>query len=420
MDFGYLLTVIPNLFMVSFDTRKNLIYSNTEMAEIFSNFFTTSDYLDLVYTYAQDASEPYIISNYMGLIWEVVLEKKDDILQKVHVLGPIFYTPFSEDNMERILRSYEEHGLNMKNKHGLLKQMQDLPVMSYTQFAHYAMMLHLACNHKKVALEDFRSLGDRLPEVPSDPSDPAFIHAYPNESSADDTVYDRVFESENYFLKEVASGNASCLGEDIKNATKKGSLILMPTMCAYIDEPIRMRKDTLLIFNALECRTAIDAGLLPSTAYRMQDHFIESIERLHSPLGLNDLQKEIHTAYCNLVAKVKNDAGHYSLPIRRCMTFLSGHPTETFSSEKLADLSGYTPYYLSRRFKQEVGMTPKEYFRKVKIDYAAYLLSATNDNISDISEALHYCSHTHFSEDFKMIMGCTPTEYRRRNEKHDV
>lgn len=417
MDFGNLITAVPGLFMTSFDNHKKLLSANTNMAQTFSYFFTTSDYLDVVYAYAKEHDAPYIISNFMGLIWEVVLEKESGILQKIHVLGPIFYTPFSADHMERILRSYEEHGLNMKDKHGLLKQMQDLPVMSYTQFAHYAMMLHFSCNHEKVSLEDFHFLGDRLPEVPSDPSDPAFLHAYSVENAADDTVYDRVFESENYFLKEVACGDASFLEDDIKSAAQKGSLTLMPTMCAHMDEPIRMRKDTLLIFNALECRAAIDAGLLASMAYRMQDHFIESIERLHSPLGLNDLQNEIHTAYCDLVAKAKGDAKHYSLPIRRCMTFLSMHPLEAFSSEKLAELSGYTPYYLSRHFKQEVGMSPKEYFRKVKMDYAAYLLSATNDNISDISEALHYCSHTHFTEDFKLIYGCTPTEYRKRNLK---
>ncbi len=416
MEFKELITAIPGLFMVSFDQDKNLIDYNSDMAKTFSKIFTSSDYLDLVYDYAKDHDAPYIISNFMGLIWEVVLEKKKGRLHKTHVLGPIFYTPFSADHMERIMRTYAEKGLSMKNKHVLLKQMQDLPIMSYTQFTHYAMMLHYSCNHKKIGMEEFNFLGDRLPEVPSDPTDPAFLHAFSSDQSADDAVYDRVFESENYFLREVAAGNTASLGEDIRNATKKGSLTLMPTMCAHIDEPIRMRKDTLIIFNAIECRAAIDAGVMPPAAYRLQDHFIESIERLHSPLGLNDLQKEIHTAYCNQVTKAKEESFSYSLPIRRCINYLSMHPLEPFSSEKLAELSAYTPYYLSKRFKQEVGMSPKEYFRKVKMDYAAYLLQTTDENISDIAETLHYCSHTHFTEDFKTVLGCTPTEYRKRKD----
>ena len=416
-DFGTLITAVPGLFLISFDTKKKMIYANTDMACTFSNFFTASDYLDVIYAYAKDTSAPYIISNFMGLIWEAVLEKKENRLQKVHVLGPVFYAPFSEENMEQLLRSYELRGLSMKNKHVLLKQMQNLPVMSYTQFAHYAMMLHFACNLEQISIEDFHFLGDRTQEAPTNPGNLDSIRSHLDTSVADDAIYNRAYQSETYFLRDVTFGNPSTSKDAILHAIRKGNLILMPSMCANIREPLRMQKDMLLIFNALECRAAADSGVLPSIAYRTQDHFIEEIESYHSPLGLNDLQQKIHLCYCGLVSDAKKDATHYSLPVRRCMDYLSGHPTEAFSSDMLSELSGYTPYYLSRRFRQETGLSPKEYFRKVKMEYAAYLLRATEKNIHDISEMLHYGSHTHFCEDFKRILGCTPTQYRTHSQQ---
>ncbi len=416
-DFGTLITAIPGLFLATFDTGKNLIYANTDMAHIFSDFFAASDYLDVIYTYAKDAASPYIVSNFMGLIWEAILEKKEGELQAVHVLGPVFYAPFSDETMEKILRSYEARGLSMRNKHVLLKQMRDLPVMNYRQFAHYAIMLHFICNRERVSVEDFHFLGDRTRSTPSCPGSIDSIRSHLDTIDADDAIYESVWQSETYFLREVSSGSPSSFQDVILHALRKGNLILMPTIRANIQEPDRLQKDMLLIFNALECRAAAEAGVLPATAYRTQDRFIEEIESLHSPLGLNDLQQEIHLSYCELVSDAKRDASDYSLPVRRCMDDLSQHPTDGFSSDRLSELSGYTPYYLSRLFKQETGLTPKEYFRKVKMEYAAALLRTTEENIHDISETLHYGSHTHFCKDFKQIFGCTPTQYRNLSRK---
>lgn len=94
MDFGNLITAVPGLFMTSFDNHKKLLYANTNMAQTFSYFFTTSDYLDVVYAYAKEHDAPYIISNFMGLIWEVILEKRAASCKKYMYSVPSFTPHF--------------------------------------------------------------------------------------------------------------------------------------------------------------------------------------------------------------------------------------------------------------------------------------------------------------------------------------
>ena len=75
--------------------------------------------------------------------------------------------------------------------------------------------------------------------------------------------------------------------------------------------------------------------------------------------------------------------------------------------------TGYEPYYLNRVFKTEVGISPKQYYRDLKMHYAARMLLESEISIADAAEYLHYSSYTHFCSDFKAVMNCTPTDYRR-------
>lgn len=79
---------------------------------------------------------------------------------RVHVLGPIFYSPYSDKAMEHCLRQYESLGMSFSSKHKLIAQMKELPVMKYSQFAHYGMMLHYLVNGQRITMNDFDHMQD--------------------------------------------------------------------------------------------------------------------------------------------------------------------------------------------------------------------------------------------------------------------
>lgn len=68
--------------------------------------------------------------------------------------------------------------------------------------------------------------------------------------------------------------------------------------------------------------------------------------------------------------------------------------------------------YFCVLFKNQTKMTFSQYLNKVRINESKILLEATNDSIIDISLAVGFNNHNHFSATFKKLTGVTPTLYR--------
>lgn len=116
-------------------------------------------------------------------------------------------------------------------------------------------------------------------------------------------------------------------------------------------------------------------------------HIIESIKHL----------KE------NKFYRVIEDSQHY---IRR-------HYGDTsLSVESLAEVSGYTPNYFSKIFREITGVTAGEYIRHVRISQAKELLKASEWKINDVAEMCGFVNSSHFYAAFKKDVGLTPAAYR--------
>ena len=83
----------------------------------------------------------------------------------------------------------------------------------------------------------------------------------------------------------------------------------------------------------------------------------------------------------------------------------------------LAAMTGYTEYYLSRKFKEETHCTINDYSKIVRIERAKVLLYTTNDSTGKIADRLHFCSGSYFAREFRKFTGKTPAEYRAENTK---
>ena len=76
---------------------------------------------------------------------------------------------------------------------------------------------------------------------------------------------------------------------------------------------------------------------------------------------------------------------------------------------------GYSPNYLSKKFKTEIGISISEYIAKEKIDAAKNLLISGDNKITKICDQLGFGSQSYFSELFKKYTGMTPVQYRDKN-----
>lgn len=91
---------------------------------------------------------------------------------------------------------------------------------------------------------------------------------------------------------------------------------------------------------------------------------------------------------------------------------------QNFKSEctlaALARSTGYDYSYLSRYFRQTVGISYSEYVIQYKISRACYLLQSSEATILDISSDCGFNSLRSFNRNFRLQLGIPPAEYRRR------
>nr|WP_237446585.1 helix-turn-helix transcriptional regulator [Shimazuella alba] len=70
------------------------------------------------------------------------------------------------------------------------------------------------------------------------------------------------------------------------------------------------------------------------------------------------------------------------------------------------------PIYLCQLFKNEVGISLREYIQQQKIEEAKRLLISTSYSLTDICTYLHFTDQSYFTKVFKKFVGITPKQYR--------
>jgi transcriptional regulator GlxA family with amidase domain len=103
-----------------------------------------------------------------------------------------------------------------------------------------------------------------------------------------------------------------------------------------------------------------------------------------------------------------------SLNVWLIVRYLHENISQPFRLGDAALLIGVRADYLRRRFRREVGMTPREYLVRVRLERATGLLSQSSHTISEIASEVGFTSAGSFSKAFKRLMACAPTTYRAR------
>lgn len=100
-------------------------------------------------------------------------------------------------------------------------------------------------------------------------------------------------------------------------------------------------------------------------------------------------------------------------PIAKSITYMKANINQLLSVEDLATEMNYSSSHFTSLFKKTTGISPIDYFIKLKIHYACQLLSQTELRISEVSNKLGYDDSFYFSRLFKKMTGKSPKDYRQ-------
>lgn len=81
----------------------------------------------------------------------------------------------------------------------------------------------------------------------------------------------------------------------------------------------------------------------------------------------------------------------------------------------LLNKSGYSEDYIRAYFKKITGRTPIEFLTKIRIDHACYLMELYGNSFSltEIAEKCGYSDYVYFSRRFKQTIGVSPRNYMK-------
>lgn len=122
----------------------------------------------------------------------------------------------------------------------------------------------------------------------------------------------------------------------------------------------------------------------------------------------------IKTQFC---IQQKNSKGHVISQIKK---HIDDHYSNPLTLEEIAKIFYMHPVYIQRIFKKNIGKTPSEYIRDVRLSKSKAYLLTTDLTVDHISELCGFCNTSYFISTFKKSVGLTPFKYRQEAKMQKI
>ena len=217
------------------------------------------------------------------------------------------------------------------------------------------------------------------------------------------------YDTELAFYQLVQSGDTERLMEALNDPGIPG--IAAPERGELSEDPLRNFKYHFVVTAAMISRFCIEGGLDERISYMLSDIYIKRADKAVSMDELHALHEELVLEYAERMQKgISREK--MSIHCIKAMDYISDNLHAPLTTSDVADYLELDRTYFCKLFKKETGMGVSEYIRHKKIQTAQSMLIYTDFSCSEIAQYFGFSSHSHFSDCFKTISGCTPTEYR--------
>ena len=389
------ISVSSGLGMWAFKRDGTLVYTTSIMEEEYFSFFKISGCYEFMLSNLNKLHRPLMLSDDLGLIWvaEGMFDEHNDI-KVILLMGPLF---LSNMEMKRLQEKLSKKVLSVKLMLQMARSLSQVPVVYRNVLSVYMSMMHFA------------------------------ITANP---LTDDIFYQYDSDEDNRLLEEnrnqdYLKAENEIRGEKILlNAIKEGNLNYMQVFEEQIfssgqfltdsGDSMRDAKNTVIVFNSLCARAAIEGGLPASICLRMERDFANGIEECRTLSKLAAYNENMISTYVSKVHAHKMNPQISKATAESC-EYIKANAYKEISLESISSELGYSPYYFAKRFKKELGVKVLDYIKQVRIEYAKIELLSTNKSVDEISDLLHFGTRNYFSRVFKAETGVSPSEFRMSN-----
>lgn len=106
---------------------------------------------------------------------------------------------------------------------------------------------------------------------------------------------------------------------------------------------------------------------------------------------------------------------HMPPAIDKALEFMHDNLDQRPTLAEIAQNAGLSVSHFSYLFKTHIGTAPVDYFINLKVQYACYMLEASDVPVKAIAFKLGYEDPYYFSRLFRKVMGFSPANYREKS-----
>lgn len=139
--------------------------------------------------------------------------------------------------------------------------------------------------------------------------------------------------------------------------------------------------------------------------------------RSRAPIAEDQISGTITNILTDLLSSENTQqvSGQTQIGISEAISHINKYFYKPITLQELADIAALSPYYFSRVFARETGMTPHKYLISTRMANAKFLLKTSQMSVKEIAIRSGFSDESGFCTAFKKQEGMTPKEYRSSN-----
>lgn len=139
--------------------------------------------------------------------------------------------------------------------------------------------------------------------------------------------------------------------------------------------------------------------------------------RSRAPIAEDQISGTITNILTDLLSSENTQqvSGQTQIGISEAISHINKYFYKPITLQELADIAALSPYYFSRVFARETGITPHKYLISTRMANAKFLLKTSLMSVKEVAFHSGFSDESGFCTAFKKQEGMTPKEYRSSN-----
>lgn len=217
-------------------------------------------------------------------------------------------------------------------------------------------------------------------------------------------IAEEFYAHEEKLLKYICEGNE-------EKAFVEATFFMRSNMDQRISNRLLSHRSLVYSANTLYRKASQSVGIHPIYLDEISQGFAKKLALCTSHKQIDSIYHDMIVDYCALCRT--HSTQQYSPNMRTIINYISLNLSEDINLNSIAEAVNFSPSYISRKLKEEVGTTLPKYIAEQRIEQAKSLLEKTGMSVKEISYYIGIPDWNYFTKLFKKSVGVTPSEYKK-------